>query len=213
MESVDSMSQRVPLTDRLRRISMAALCVPPAVLLHEFGHWIGNTLAGLPEPTIHYASSGFRNQPAFWNAVRAGDMALAETMGNVVGAGIGAFLGIAISWGLMIGGAWLVRRPAARIVAASLVLASAVRFIPVGIFLFRGAADHTDEAHVAQALSAPQFLPAFILFGIALAAICIVTVFRNLPLGDRRSLMSELVVGVIVGTVAWLGFIGPALLP
>lgn len=207
------MTERAALTDRLRRIALVALCVPPAVLLHEFGHWIGNALAGLPEPTLHYASTGFRNQPAFWTAVRTGDMALAETMGSVTGAGIAAFLGIAMSWGLMIGCAWLVRRPAVRIVAAAVVFASAVRFVPVGIFLVRGAAEHTDEAHVVQALSAPQLLPALILLGIGLAALSITTVVRSLPAGDRRSLLIDLVAGVITGTVLWMGVVGPALLP
>lgn len=207
------MSERVALTDRLRRTALAALCVPPAVLLHEFGHWIGYVLAGLPEPTVHYASSGFRSQRAFWNAVREGDFALAETMGSVTGAGIAAFLGIAISWALMLGGARLVRRPAATIVAAAVVLASAVRFLPVGLFLLRGAAQHTDEAHVAQALFSPAFVPGLILLGIALAAFSIVTVVRNLPGGGRRALLSDLVVGVTAGTVAWMGFVGPALLP
>jgi hypothetical protein len=192
---------------------VAACCVPPAVLLHEFGHWIGYILAGLPEPTVQYASSGFRHQPAFWTAVRAGDMALAETMGSVTGAGIAAFLGIAVSWGLMMGGAQLVRRPAIRIIAAAIVFASAVRFVPVGLFLLRGAAEHTDEAHVAQALSSPTLLPGLILIGIMLAVLSIRTVARNLPVGDRRALLSDLGAGVFAGTVAWIGFVGPALLP
>lgn len=207
------MTERRVLTDRLRRILLAALWVPPAVLLHEFGHWIGYALAGLPEPTIQYASSGFRHQPAFWNAVRAGDMALAETMGSVTGAGIAAFLGIAVSWSLMLGGAWIVRRPTVRMVAAAVVLASAVRFVPVGLFLLRGVAEHTDEAHVAQALSLPLLLPGLILLGIVLAAISILTVARNIPVRDRRALLSDLVIGVTAGTVAWMGLVGPALLP
>lgn len=201
------------MTDRLRRIAVAAACVPPAVLLHEFGHWIGNVLAGLPEPTLHYASTGFRSQPAFWTAVRTGDMALAETMGSVTGAGVAAFLGIAISWGLMLGCAWLVRRPAARVVAAAVVLASAVRFLPVGIFLLRGAAEHTDEAHVAQALSTPSLVSALILLGIGFAAISIVTVVRSIPGDQRRALLVDLVGGVTAGTIAWMGLVGPALLP
>jgi len=192
---------------------VAACCVPPAVLLHDFGPCVGFFLAGLPEPTVQYASSGFRHQPAFWTAVRAGDMALAETMGSVTGAGIAAFLGIAVSWGLMMGGAQLVRRPAIRIIAAAIVLASAVRFVPVGLFLLRGAAEHTDEAHVAQALSSPTLLPGLILLGIILAALSIRTVARNLPVGDRRALLSDLGAGVFAGTVAWMGFVGPALLP
>ncbi|MDX2261496.1 MAG: hypothetical protein SFU84_07330 [Gemmatimonadales bacterium] len=207
------MTGRAALVDRLRRGILAACWVPPAVLAHEAGHWIGYVLAGLPEPTIQYASSGFRDQPAFWNAVRAGDMALAETMGSVTGAGIAAFLGIAVSWGLMLGGAWLVRRPRVRIAAAAVVLASAVRFVPVGLFLVRGVAQHTDEAHVAQAMGLPGLLPVLILFGILLAALSIRTVARTIPVGDRRALLSDLVLGVIAGTVAWMGVVGPAILP
>ncbi|MDX2220581.1 MAG: hypothetical protein SF172_16300 [Burkholderiales bacterium] len=204
------------LKDRLRRIAIAAACVPPAVLLHELGHWVGNTLAGLPDATIHYASTGFRNQPAFWSALRAGDMALAETMGSVTGAGIGAFLGIAMSWVLMIAGAWLVGLPAIRtirVVAGAIVLASAVRFVPVGVMFFRGAAQHTDEAHVAQAFAVPALLPLLVLFGIALAITCIIATFRRLPADGRRALMIDLVIGVVLGTVAWLNFVGPAVLP
>ncbi len=207
------MIDRAAATHRLRRIALAALCVPPAVLLHEFGHWVGNTLAGIPEPTLHYASTGFRNQPAFWSAVRAGDMALAETMGSVSGAGVAAFLGIAISWGLMIAGAWLVRRPPLRIVASAVVFASAVRFVPVGIFLIRGTAEHTDEAHVAQALAAPLLLTPLILLGIVLAAISIIAVVRRLPVDERPGLLLDVVGGVVAGTVVWMGFVGPAVLP
>jgi hypothetical protein len=79
--------------------------------------------------------------------------------------------------------------------------------------LIRGAAEHTDEAHVAQALSAPLLLPALILIGVALATICIAAVVRSLPRAVRLVVMSDLVAGVVVGTVAWLGFVGPALLP
>lgn len=207
------MTESLTGMSRLRRFIVAALCVPPAVLLHELGHWVGNTLAGLPEPTLHYASTGFRDQPAFWNAVRAGDMALAQTMGSVTGAGIGAFLGVAVTWGLMIGGAWLVRKPVVGIAAAALVLASAVRLLPVSILFIRGAAEHTDEAHVAQALSAPLLLPVLILLGVALAAVCIAVVVRSLPRTVRLVVMSDLVAGVVVGTMGWLGFVGPALLP
>lgn len=201
------------LLDHLRSIAIAALCVPPAVLLHELGHWVGNTWAGLPDATIHFASTGFRHQPAFWSALRAGDVALAESMGSVSGAGIGAFLGIAMSWGLMIGGAWLIRHPSLRIVAGAMVFASAVRFVPVGIMFFRGAAEHTDEAHVAQAFSQPLLLPILVLFGITLSVACIATVVRQLPEAGRYAVALDLLVGVILGTVAWLGFVGPALLP
>lgn len=207
------MTSHTTLKERLRRIAIAVACVPPAVLLHELGHWVGNTMAGLPDATIHYASTGFRNQPAFWSALRAGDMALAESMGSVTGAGIAAFLGIAMSWVLMIAGAWLVRRPAIRLIAGAIVLASAVRFVPVGLMFVRGAAEHTDEAHVAQAFSVPALLPALVLFGIALAITCIIAMFRRLPVDGRRALTTDLVVGVVLGTVAWLNFVGPAVLP
>lgn len=207
------MTPHTTLKDRVRRIAIAAACVPPAVLLHELGHWVGNTMAGLPDATIHYASTGFRNQPAFWSALRAGDMALAESMGSVTGAGIAAFLGIAMSWVLMTAGAWLVRRPAMRLIAGAIVLASAVRFVPVGLMFARGAAEHTDEAHVAQAFSVPALLPALVLLGIALAITCIVAMFRRLPVDGRRALTTDLVVGVVLGTVAWLNFVGPAVLP
>jgi len=86
------MTPPLALTARLRRIALVAACVPPAVWLHELGHWLGYGLAGLPEPTVHYASSGFKDQPAFWSAVRAGDFALAETMGSLNGAALAAFL-------------------------------------------------------------------------------------------------------------------------
>lgn len=207
------MNSHATLENRLRRIAVAAACVPPAVLLHELGHWVGNTLAGLPDTTIHYASTGFRDQPAFWTALRAGDLALAETMGSVTGAGIGAFLGIAMSWLLMMTGAWFVRRTAFQTVAAAMVLASAVRFVPVGIMFSRGVAQHTDEAHVAQAFSAPMLLPALVLFGIGLAVACIITMIRRLPVEGRRGVVADLVVGVVLGTVAWLNVVGPALLP
>lgn len=96
---------------------------------------------------------------------------------------------------------------------SSVGFASAVRFVPVGIFLIRGAAEHTDEAHVAQALSAPPLLPALILLGIVLAAVSIITVVRSLPVTDRRALLIDLVGGVIAGTVVWMGLVGPAMLP
>lgn len=201
------------LRDRARRAAAAALCVPPAVLLHEIGHWVGYLMAGLAEPTLHYASSGFRDQPAFWTAVRAGDLAQAEAIGSVAGAGVAAFLGIAMTWGLMLGGAWLVRHPALRVTAAAMVIASAVRFVPVGLFLFRGAAEHTDEAHVAQALAMPMLLPALVVLGIGLAIGSIVAAGRALPTGERGRLMADITAGVVAGTVAWLGFVGPALLP
>jgi hypothetical protein len=98
-------------------------------------------------------------------------------------------------------------------VTAAIVFASAVRFLPVGLFLVRGNAEHTDEAHVAQALLSPVFVWVFIPLGILIAAVSIAAVAGRLPPDGKRVMLFDLIAGVVIGTLAWMGFVGPAVLP
>lgn len=184
--------------------------VPLAVLGHEAGHLIGYFVFDFPSPVLHYASSAFEGEPEFWGSLRAGDVAGAASIVDIWAAGISAGLGLLVSY-CMIGFPALAPRQGASTPAACLGVAAAARFPLVLLLVALGRAEHTDEAHVSQALGIPlTFL--IILAGVALVA-AVVGPYRRLPEPNRGKVMLAMVGGSIVGTVLWMAAVGPALLP
>jgi hypothetical protein len=93
----------------------------------------------------------------------------------------------------------------------AIALGSAARFPLVLLLYALGRAEHTDEAHVSQALGVPLAL----MFGIGAAFLVTVTVAGWRILQHRREahVALPLFAGVVAGTVLWIGIIGPAVLP
>ena len=189
---------------------MSVVFVPLAVLGHEAGHMAGYLAFDFPSPVLHYASSGFDGEPEFWGSLRAGDVAAAMSIVDIRAAGISAGLGLLVSY-LMISFAAFAPRRATSFPAICLGVAAAARFPLILLLAALGRAEHTDEAHVSQALGIP-FALLMTLAGVTLSA-AVVGSYLKLPGPHRGKLMAALLGGTAAGTVIWMAGVGPALLP
>ena len=189
---------------------VAALFAPLAIQLHELGHLLGYWIYGLDSLSLHYGYSGFAGQPEFWRHLAAGDTATASLIADIDGAGYSALLGPLVSYLLIAGSLWGLLRQGS-LAFAALALATAARFPLVELLYLLGRSEPTDEAHIALVFGLPEGL----FVGLGLAALLAATFGSGLLLirqGQRRHLAAGLV-GVLVGTSLWMGWLGPLLLP
>ena len=194
----------------VRVAGIAALLVPVAVLSHEAGHLAGYFAFNFPLPVLHYGSAGFQGEPDFWIAIRAGDLEAARQVGDIWAAGVSALWGLLVSYSLIvIGLAGLHFRGS--VVLASLAVATAARFPLILLLVTLGRAEHTDEAHVTQALGVPFAIMA-ILAGVFLVA-SVVGVYQIQKSAEREPVTTTIVAGVVLGVVAWMAWLGPLILP
>jgi hypothetical protein len=194
----------------LRALLLAIAIVPFSVLAHELAHHFSDSAFGFENPTLHYASSGFAREPEFWALVRAGDLAAAGDIAQVTHAGVSALSGLVISY-LFVGlGLWGLARSGA-VAFLALAMSSAARFPLVLLLYAIGRFEHTDEAHVAQALGVPEAA----LVGAGVIALLAATLggAALLRRSGRRRLVLPTLVGVALGTVLWMGLLGPLVLP
>ena len=194
-----------------RNLLLAAATVPVAVLLHEAGHVAGYVAYGLPDPSLHYASSGFAGQAEMWELLRRGDREGAEAIGSVRGAGLATVLAILISYVSALAGLWALHRRLWGVVPAAFALAAATRFPLIALAYAIGSPGGTDEAHVRLALGFPD-LPLMIL-GIAFMLATLAAVVRLAPEDSRGRFVAETAAGVLLGLGAYMGLLGPLLLP
>ncbi len=203
-------SRRQDASSRQTALAIAIVVVPVSVIGHELGHFLSELAFGFESPTLHYASTGFARESEFWVFVRRGDVAAASAIADVTHAVVSSALGPLTSYALVAAGLWgLARRGAA--VFLALAMSSAARFAPVLLLFALGRAEHTDEAHVSRALDVP---PA-VLVAAAILALLAATI-GGAVLTTRRGrgrLVLPTVIGVVIGTVLWMGVLGPIVLP
>lgn len=181
------------------------LLTPLTLLLHEVGHLLAGLAFGLPGLQLHFSH------------VSHGDVAdrSAAVLSTIGFAGPLVTLVLALS-----GMAWVsLRKPSPW--AFALVIAAASRFAlaaPYTVFAtlarLRGErmpAHGFDEYRAAEALGWSGLGA----LGVTTAFVMVVLVWLavRLPRGQRRAAWIGLLLGVVLGWVLWLGFLGPALLP
>ncbi len=206
----DEVQQVVTVKKLAVVVVVAAAMIPVAVLSHELGHLSGYFAFGFPSPVLHYGSSSFEGESEFWGALRDGDTAAANARVDVRAAGLCAAFGLLVSY-ITIGLGLLAFRRFGDMSALCLAVAAAARFPLILVLALLGRAEHTDEAHVAQALG----LPFLALVMLAVAALCLATIgsYRILPAANRGKLLAAILVGAAIGTITWLGLVGPLVLP
>jgi hypothetical protein len=191
-------------------MAACAVVVPSTILLHEVGHVFGYLVFGFKSLTLHYASSSFAGEREFWSLLRAGDPGAANRIAGVTQAGLSALFGLVVSYLIVVIGLWGLTRFRA-VVFLGFAAGSAARF-PLVIFLvLLGRSEHTDEAHVAQALGVPQALLS-VLGVLAFLAAAVGGAFLLGRRGRGRDIAPAFA-GVIAGTVLWMGLIGRHVLP
>jgi hypothetical protein len=189
---------------------VATTLLPVAVLAHELGHFLSDLAFGFEGASLHYAYSGFAGEQEFWRLVRAGNLAAAADIASIRHVGISALNGLLVTYALIALGLRMAARRSF-LVPLAIALGSAARLPLVLLLSALGRAEHTDEAHVAQALGVPEAL-AFAASGLALLA-AVIGGWHILSRHGHKRLIAPMFAGVVAGTVLWTGVIGPLVLP
>lgn len=185
----------------LRHFLLATLLAMPAILLHELGHVAVAQLAGFT-PVLHHASVDGIPEAAPWG-------------GNPMGTAAAALAGPLVTGLLLLLALWGARRN--RAWGLPLLAAAPMRFVINLLFLlqsllvslgiFAAAGANFDELTAARALGLPE-VPV-----VAAGALVLVVAWGALLKARPgwRNLLA-LFAGALLGTMLWLGRIGPALI-
>jgi hypothetical protein len=200
-------------SQRICWASWTALAFPVAVLSHELAHYVAYRLFGFPGPALHYGSASHAVSSAFWQLMKAGDIAAASRLLPPWQAGVAAAAGLAASY-LTVLACILVarRRPHPFVVGLGLIAAG--RFIGsvvVALMVLLGKRGNgSDEEHVAMTLPIPEAL--LHALGIAVLVVSWVVLLRIAAREIKRGRLAVLA-GIVVGGVFYISVVGPWLLP
>lgn len=193
----------------------AAVAAPVGVVLHEAVHFVTAVLVGFEDPVLHFASTGYAGNGAFWDAYLAG----AELPLSRTSVGLVAAAGVVFTWALSVAATVAARRVGVRsflgaILGATALLAPARAYTGLSYMLFvrpsmPGAFPNFDEFRAAQALGTP--VDPWVLAGLVVMAGAWVALAPKIG-RDGWLAYPLLLVGTVAGMAAWL-VVGPFLLP
>ncbi|MEO5816982.1 MAG: hypothetical protein ABIT20_17065 [Gemmatimonadaceae bacterium] len=201
----------------LKWIAWSLPALPVAVLVHEFGHLAWFKIFGFPGVKLHYAAVSHVRHEEFWQLARHGHMVEAARITPLYQIGIATATGILITYITIIGAAYLTtkRPPHPFIVAVGLTAALRFRIgtqvLERLLFTSDKMPSGTDEGVVSAVSGIPEALLWIIGFAIVIPGWFFI--IRGLPKGRRLLHFLLVAVGVALGAVAYVGYIGPWLLP
>ncbi|MBV9879392.1 MAG: hypothetical protein JO180_02805 [Gemmatirosa sp.] len=231
-QSLDASPLAVPTARRAaaraRTVAAAGVVFPAAVLLHEGAHYLAARLFGFHDVALHYAAATYDGD-AFWNAIRAGNLAAARLLLDPAHAAIVSALGPLTTYAVLAVCVSLARsgrltphdatagEPSAWWGALlGLGLATPLRSIAAAPRLVLMALGHTrpsgtDEGQVAAITGVPEAL-------LQLLGLCTLLAgwYLLLRTGRRlggRGYVARVVLGTILGAATYIGLVGPRLLP
>lgn len=200
----------------LRWIGASAIAVPLAVLLHEFGHLLAYLTFGFQGVALHYSSSTYSLEKAFWQQVYRGNLAAAASLIPPWKVGLATAAGIFISCVVTLVCCFFAARKSPHPLVVALGIFSPVRFlsgIPTILVWLSGKPVRagTDEAHLAVLTGIPVVL--LIVAGLLFLLLAWVWLVRSIPKRHRRISLGGLVTGLAVGAFFYFWLIGLWLLP
>jgi len=215
--SLDGVRPRTKLRSALQWIAWSLPAFPVAVLAHELGHLLWFKVFGFGGVTLHFASVSYAKQDEFWQLARHGRLAEAAAVVPLSEIGLAGAMGIAVTYATLIGAAWLTHKRHAHPFVVAVGLAAALRFI-IGIQILPRLLTTSDQMPSGTdegLVSAVTGIPEALLWGIGFAIVVSSWYFiiRGLPKGSRLAQFGLTVVGGMLGAVAYVGWIGPRLMP
>lgn len=178
---------------------------PLTIIAHELGHYGMGLILGSPDLALHYGSVSDTAREQGVSSIRIGAQALAGPVVTL----------------LIMGACVLGLRKAVHPIYVAALIAAPIRFAVGAVYLgfsivaaMRGeprGQPNFDEFNAAQALGFS--LEPLLVFELAATVVIWLWMFRRLPKGSRISPILGATVGVGLGIGAWIGFLGPWLLP
>lgn len=191
--------------------------LPAAVLVHELAHMAWLVAFRVPGVRLHFAAVTHASHDAFWQLARAGRLEEAARVVPLAHIGTATAAGIVVSYATILAAAWHTTRRVPHPFVVALGLCATLRFRLGTQILERQlttgdrSPSGTDEGLVATVTGISE--PLLWGIGLAVAAVGIGAILRGLW---RRRLLGYLVpaaVGAVAGVIAYVGWLGPRLLP
>ena len=194
----------------------SALAVPAAVLLHELGHFVAHLIFGFSGTTLHYSSTTYELERAFWQQVYRGDFQAAAGLLPLWKVAASTAAGLLLTYAVVVACCYVVSRHRPLPFVFALGLVSPLRFVsgvPSLVALISGRAlrPGTDEANLALLTGVPSTL--LIVLGLAVLCGGWFWLIRGVPRERRAAKLGGLFVGIALGMVVYFKFAGPWLLP
>ena len=199
-------------------VAGTAIAFPIAVLLHELGHFGANVALGLPDPVLRYASASWSGSSEFRQLWRAGDVEAAAAIAEPWQVAVSAAAGPLVSYAVLLACVLAVRRfgpgPLSLVFAIGFVTPFRWTWsLPVLYLILRGqrVTWGPDEISAAALTGIPQW--PVILIGLASLVLGYWFIVTAIPRGRRLRTVVPTLVGAALGSVIWILWLGPLLLP
>ena len=214
---------------RARTIAAAAVVFPAGVLLHEAAHYVAARAFGFRAVALHYGSVSYGHDDAFWHAIRTGHRDAARLLLDPAHVAVVSALGPLVTYAMLAACLWVAGRrgdasseptraePRARWSAVlGLGLATPLRSIVAApilviIALGRHGPSGTDEGQVTAITGVPELVFQLIGLGALLGGWYLL--LRAAARLGGRGYAARVLLGTILGAVAYIGLLGPRLLP
>ena len=194
----------------------SAVSAPPAILLHELGHFAVLWGMNVPGAALHYASADHPRSREYARAVIDGDLAAAAEITPLWGAVLALAMGLVATYVVVFLCCYLSAKwkahPALvamgylsnfRITAALWILVHPI----FGITVDAGC----DECWLARLTGIP--LAVWTLPGVVSLVWAGIFLWKFFPARNRWVAVTATVLGMATGVASWAGFLGPWLLP
>ena len=195
-----------------------AIAFPVAVLLHELAHFGTFTLFGFPDPVLHFASTGWTGSGRFRTLIRAGDLEAAAAIAEPWQVAVGVAAGPIASYLTVIACVLAVRRfgPGPLCLVLGVGLVTPLRWvgaIPILVMKLRGMRfiSGTDEGWLSAVTGIPES-PLFLL-GLTCLSLGYWYLATAIPRDRSVRVLVPTLVGVVLGGLLWVQWLGPLLLP
>lgn len=200
----------------LKWFGASAVAVPLAVLAHELGHLLAYLTFGFQGVALHYSSSTYTLEKAFWQQVYSGNLPTAASMIPIWKVGLATVAGIFMTCAVTAVCCFLAAKKGPHPLVVALGIFCPVRFlsgIPTLLVWFSGKPVRagTDEAHLAVLTGIPVVL--LIAAGVLFLSLAWVWLIRSIPKLQRRISLGGLTLGLLAGAFLYFWWIGVWLLP
>ena len=218
VESAIFPSVRITSMWRLALMWFAAsiVAVPLGVLLHELSHFLFNLAFGFQGLVLHYSSTSYSLERAFWQLIYRGDLARAASMIPLWKVSMATAAGILGTCLVSSVCCVLAARKNPHPLVVALGIFAPVRFLS-GLATIRlwlagkPVRAGTDEAHLAALTVIP--LPFLIFGGLLFLVLVWIWMVRHIPRDHRWIFLGSLFSGLALGSFLYFSLIGPWLLP
>ena len=185
------------------------------ILPHELGHYLVYLAIDVPNLALHYESVSWDSQE-FWEAVGREDYAAAAVSAPIWGVALALAAGPLVTYAMVAACCYGCDRWRLYPVLVAVGYLCPLRLLVALVHGVRVLLGHEpsasyDELRVAALTGIP--VQVLVAFGIIVVAISGAWLARYLPRGRRTVAVVSMLAGAVAGTVLYMGYVGPWLLP